>query len=154
MKILVLILICILFVEPCLNASKIDYTDIASFPQVAEKPYFPLSESGALRVKAEGFDAWSREHHAPYYGGYMTEVSFKDETYEEPTSYGGMGDSCIWTGVYLASQSLRYAVTNDPIAKQNIIRTVHALHHFLKVTGKKGFIARYWYNLPSKHSDI
>ena len=64
------------------------------------------------------------------------------------------GIAAYRTGVYLASQSLRYAVTNDPIAKQNIIRTVHALHHFLKVTGKKGFIARYWYNLPSKHSDI
>ena len=144
MKILVLILICLLFVEPFLNASKIDYSEIASFPQVAEKPYFPLSESGALRVKAEGFDAWSREHHVPYYGGFLTEVHFKDESYEEPTSYGSMGDSCIWTGVYLGSQSLRYAVTNDPIAKQNAIRTVHALHHFLKVTGTKGYIARYW----------
>lgn len=48
----------------------------------------------------------------------------------------------LWTAIYLASQSLRYAVTGDPQAQVNAGLAVAGLHHLTAVTGSSGLYGR------------
>ena len=50
--------------------------------------------------------------------------------------------SGLWTAMYLASQSYRYAVTGDPEAVENAATAVAGLHHLTAVTGKDGLYGR------------
>ncbi len=97
---------------------------------------------GPLAARARGYDTWHEAHHQPLYGA-TVEVRFTDDSLSEVLRYEGRGDSTIWTGTYLASQALRYSVTNDTQARANVLRIVETLHNHLKVTGRAGFIARY-----------
>ena len=97
---------------------------------------------GPLRLRADAYDAWHLANHQPHYGA-TVEVFFADESLAEPTRHGGAGDSTIWTGTYLGSQALRYAVTGEEQARQNVLRMADTLHHHLRATGKPGFIGRY-----------
>lgn len=117
---------------------------VAPWPQsnVEVADYDETLEPGPLRLKAEDYDAWHKLWHQPYYGS-TVEVLFTDDTRTDVEKYHGSGDSCIWTGTYLASQAFRYYVTGDPEAKENAIKMVHALDGHLHITGRPGFIARY-----------
>ena len=99
-------------------------------------------ETGPLRAKAEAHDRWVEKWHTPNYGSHL-HVRFTSAAREEVDTYHGHGDSCIWTGTYVASQALRYRVTWDPQARANVIRSIDALTRHLDVTGRDGFIARY-----------
>jgi hypothetical protein len=118
---------------------------VAPWPQsnVEPRDYDETPAAGLLRLKVQDYDAWHRAHHQPYYHG-SADVRFSDDSYTTPIAYGGWGDSCIWTGTYLGSQAMRYWVTGDAVAKENAINAAHALDGFLHVTGRTGFIARYW----------
>ncbi len=48
----------------------------------------------------------------------------------------------LWTAMYLASQSLRYAVTGDVVAQQNAGLAVQGLHDLTAVTGVSGLYGR------------
>lgn len=48
----------------------------------------------------------------------------------------------LWTSVYLAAEAFRYAVTRDPEARKNAIRSYEALELLETVTGIPGFPAR------------
>jgi len=48
----------------------------------------------------------------------------------------------LWTAIYLASQSLRYAVTGAPDAQENAAHAVAGLHHLTAVTGAPGLYGR------------
>lgn len=48
----------------------------------------------------------------------------------------------LWTSMYLASQALRYAVTQDPDAKANANKALSALELLNNVTGVTGLFAR------------
>ncbi len=100
-------------------------------------------ESGPLRQKADAYDQWNALYHHPYHGGQLA-VFFQDDSRTKLAGYSGAGDSCIWTGIYLGSQALRYGATGDPEAKKNILLNVAALDGYLHVTNTTGFIARYW----------
>lgn len=117
---------------------------VAPWPQsnVEVADYDETLEPGPLRLKAQAYDAWHKLWHQPYYGS-TVEVLFTDDSRTEVERYYGIGDSCIWTGTYLASQAFRYYVTRDPEAKANAIRAVQALDGHLHITGRPGFIARY-----------
>ena len=95
-----------------------------------------------LEQKAIEYDEWFQTWHTPHYGPAVN-VYFTDETYTEVQSWGGRGDSTIWTGTYLGAEAMRFAVTRDPQARANVIRTVQTLHGHLKVTGFTGYIARF-----------
>lgn len=97
---------------------------------------------GPLRAKAMGHDLWLEKWHTPNYGSHL-HVKFTTDERVEVDTYHGHGDSCIWTGTYVASQALRYRATGDPQARANVIRSIQALTRHLDVTGRDGFIARY-----------
>lgn len=48
----------------------------------------------------------------------------------------------LWTGMYLASQSFRYAVTGDPQAQANAAVAIAGLHDLTAVTGVPGLYGR------------
>ena len=98
---------------------------------------------GPLREKANMYDKWNAKFHQPYYGGQVWAV-FQDTTYTETINFAFWGDSCLWTGVYLGLQAIRYQVTKDQVAKENAIRAVRTVDQYLHVTGVHGYIARYW----------
>jgi len=118
---------------------------LAEWPQDIEedRTYDESVQAGSLREKAEGLDDWHQAHHQPVYGG-TVDVSFTDDTRTEVEGYSGLNDSCIWSGIYLGGQAMRYRVTSDQDALNNVLHTVSALHGYLKVNGTTGFISRYW----------
>ena len=48
----------------------------------------------------------------------------------------------LWTAIYLASQSFRWAVTHDTQALENARKAVEGLHHLAAVTGIPGLYGR------------
>jgi hypothetical protein len=67
-------------------------------------------------------------------------------------SYGNLGDGCFHTGIYLASQALRYAATRDPKAREQVLRSVSALELLMGVTGKPGLLARHFTPAGTEHA--
>lgn len=93
-----------------------------------------------LEDRALAHDDWADTYNVTPYGG-LGYVHFASPESYEIVSYS-LSDSTIWTGVYLAAESFRYAVTGDSEARENGIRTVEALDAHLKITQVPGFIAR------------
>lgn len=61
---------------------------------------------------------------------------FSSWTYEASDNDG------LWTSIYLAAESFRYAVTGDPEARQNAKKCYDALKRLEQLTGIMGFPAR------------
>lgn len=61
---------------------------------------------------------------------------------DQPFRYAGFGDVCDWTGVYLASQSLRYRVTKEKEAFQRVDQLLSGLETLHEITGVRGLFAR------------
>ena len=118
---------------------------LAIWPQgnVEVRNYDESPSAGTRRQKAEEYDDWHLAWHQPDHGSCI-HAFFTDDNYTEISGYHGLGDSTIWTGTYLGSQSLRYWVTGEAQAKQNAIDKVHTLSGHLHVTGRTGFISRFW----------
>ena len=98
------------------------------------------ASADVLEDRAYDHHDWANTYNINPLGGigyvYFTEPgSFDIQSYS-------FGDSTIWTGTYLAAEAFRYAVTGEQEAKDNAIRTVHALDAHLQITGVPGFIAR------------
>ena len=117
---------------------------VAPWPQNTVEPggFDETPAAGPLRLRAQAYDAWHPAWHQPYYGG-RAAVFFTDTTYTAVQEYRGWGDSTFFTGIYLASQAMRYHVTGDPEARDNAVRMASALSGHLHVTGTPGYIARY-----------
>ena len=63
----------------------------------------------------------------------------------ERTTAGGTeddNDGNLWTGAYCYSQALRYATTQDPRARDNMLRTARSLDIMLRVSGRGDDFAR------------
>lgn len=58
------------------------------------------------------------------------------------TSRDHLPSTGLWTGIYLASQSFRYAVTREPEAVDNARAAVRGLHDLTGVTGRPGLYGR------------
>lgn len=78
----------------------------------------------------------------PYYGTWQE--SFADPAFDsgEPVSYGGFGDSAIWTGHYLAAEAFRHAVTKDPAALANAHTVLDGITMLTEMKGIPGLLNR------------
>jgi len=123
---------------------------VAPWPQEAieSRDYDETGEAGLLREKAMAYDDWHLAWHQPDHGSCI-HAYFTDDTYTEVSGYHGHGDSTMWTGNYFGSQAFRYWVTGDEEARQNAINRVLTLSGHLHVTGRPGFISRFWDSLDS-----
>lgn len=63
----------------------------------------------------------------------------------ERTSAGGVedaNDGNLWTGAYCYAQALRYATTQEPDARDNMLRTARALDTMMRISGRGDEFAR------------
>lgn len=80
-----------------------------------------------------------RARHLPY--GMVLDPIFASPSSGEIVNYTRCGDSAIWTGHYLAAESFRYAVTQDPEALAEILGLLEGIRALVQVTGP-GLLAR------------
>jgi len=97
--------------------------------------------TGELHNRARVYTKWLRERLLPVGGvmrGYFTDASF-----DQVHTYAGTRDSPIWTGVYLAAESMRFAQTQSTDAREQMEKTIRVLHRWWRVSGDRGYLARY-----------
>ena len=78
-----------------------------------------------------------------YFGGVGNAVYSDPEYYNIVIYHGGMGDSAIWTGTYLAAEAKRLMATGSADARSSVIELVNTLHLWFNVTGAPGVLARW-----------
>ena len=100
-------------------------------------------QTGSLYDRFEEFQRWQHRDLMPFGG--VADVYYESESLEKVSSYDGVGDSAIWTGTYLASESIRYMVDGSVAARENIKNLVETLHLFFNVAGTPGLLSRYAY---------
>ncbi len=103
-------------------------------------PHYPFHPY--LHWKALTYDEGLRLNHTTGLGG-VTDVLYTDETRTEMLSTKGAGDSTDWTTFYMVSQCLRYRITGDAIALEEVERIAWYLHLVHTVTQHPGYLARY-----------
>jgi len=91
-----------------------------------------------LAEKAAYLDALLPVQHLP--DGLLRTVTLDDAGQVE--AYHNLPSTGLWTAIYLASQSLRYAVTGEAEAQENAGRAAEGLHHLTAVTGVPGLYGR------------
>jgi hypothetical protein len=74
--------------------------------------------------------------------GYVTSIHLRAPGALEGASQEVSDNDGLWTGLYIASQSFRYAVTKSPEAKAQAWRSTQALLRLESITGIPGFPAR------------
>jgi hypothetical protein len=92
----------------------------------------------ALPVRADEQDALAiskniQQRHQ--LNGLIIDPVFAAPDSEEIVGYGRAGDSAIWTGHYLAAESLRYRATRSPEALANVKNALDGIRLLLDVTG-------------------
>ena len=100
-------------------------------------------QTNILYDRYEEFQRWQHSDLMPFGG--VADAHYKTEEHKEIERYDGVGDSAIWTGTYLAAESIRYMVDGSVAAKQNVIDLVNTLHLFFNVAGSPGLLSRYAY---------
>ena len=95
-----------------------------------------------LHAKAQNYCDYVQQWASLSLGG-VSEQEFHDDPPTRLKQLRGTGDSCIWTGMYLASQALRYMATGDEEARAEVLRIAAYLHIVKEITDTPGYIARY-----------
>jgi hypothetical protein len=118
---------------------------VFALPAVAEEP------DPVLHAKALGYADYIHDWASNGFGpsgewdsiGGVCEQEYTDDTLTELYRLRGSGDSTIWTGMYLASQALRYMATQEPAARDEVLRMAAYAHHVKAVTQTPGYVARF-----------
>lgn len=93
-----------------------------------------------LEEKADAYDQAVQQHHIR--DGYVTIRLMEEEGNLESGRVEKSDNDGLWTAMYVAAQSYRYAVTGDEDAMKLARRSVQAMLFLTRVTGLKGFTAR------------
>jgi len=92
-----------------------------------------------LNEKAKGFDLDMQKYRLNDFG-MVTYAWFNTEDKVIGSVYDY--DSCLWTGMYVASQAMRYQVTKEPVAIENMKRSLRGMFILLNITDDKKQFAR------------
>jgi len=104
-------------------------------------PTCPRVSSGkSLAEKADYFDRVARERHLIADG--LLRTVYLDPDLETVRFSYHVPNTILWSGMYLASQALRYTVTGETQAVENARIVVEALGHLTGVTGVSGLYGR------------
>ena len=105
---------------------------------------YPTCESitaeKTLAEKAVYFDKVAREQHIT--GDGLMRNIYLTEDLQAVDHYEHAENVILWSGIYIASQALRYRVTGDAEALENTRIVVEALGYLTAVTGSRGLYAR------------
>jgi hypothetical protein len=83
------------------------------------------------------------QKYALAFGGVGDPLFADPPTYSRRIGLGGMGDSALWTGTYLAAEALRLMATGAPDARAHVISLVDTLHLWFNVSPSPGVLARF-----------
>jgi len=124
--------------------SEADDDDVADDDADDTAPPWPTCErietDVSLAEKAAYFDEVAASRHLLADGLLRTVYLTKDLSGVEFSYH--VPNTVLWSGMYLASQAFRYAVTGDERAQQNARVVVTALRHLTDVTGVAGLYGR------------
>jgi hypothetical protein len=95
-----------------------------------------------LKDKAQKYTDFLIRWHSTGLGG-VSDIVFTDSARTQILRTSGSGDSTDWTAMYLVTQSVRYILTKEPQARQEVLRIAYYLHVVKDITGDPGYIARY-----------
>ncbi len=95
-----------------------------------------------LHDKAYEYQDWLMLWHSGGLGG-VSDILFTDQSRTEIYRTWGAGDSTDWTATYLVSQAIRYIITGEQEARDEVVRIAHYLHIVHDITGDPGYLARY-----------
>jgi hypothetical protein len=129
------------FLEDCMLATRLGLL-FGMICLVVSGAAFAEPVDPDLQQKADLYQVNLNANHRPGLGAVLT-VEYADDARTTPACYHYQGDSTIWTGMYLGSQSIRYFVTQDPDAKAQIIDTVRYLHDAMLITQTPGYLSRF-----------
>ena len=104
-----------------------------------------------MHDRARAYEMWLRRD-GLYFGGVSNAIYSDPPAYSNVVFHGGMGDSSIWTGTYLAAESLRLLATGSADARRQVIKLVNTLHLWFNVSGDPGVLAR-WVAPAGQSSD-
>ena len=96
-----------------------------------------------LQAKADDYQDYIDTWVITPLGALTGAVTFTDASRSEISCLNYQGDSMIWSGEYLGSQALRYRITGDEGARQNIIDMVQYMQSAHDITGTPGYIGRF-----------
>ena len=96
----------------------------------------------SMHDRARAYEMWLRRD-GLYFGGVGNAIYSDPPSYTNVIMHGGMGDSAIWTGTYLAAESLRLMATGSADARRQVERLVQTLHLWFNVSGDPGVLARW-----------
>jgi hypothetical protein len=109
-----------------------------------EAPEWPAMTPEQAKALFEKSEQQLTDHQAyclPH--GLSVDVFWTDHTRTKPLRYETIGDSACWAGHYLAAIALRYKVTQDPKALQDVKNVLEKFDLLTRVSGRVGYIARY-----------
>ena len=89
--------------------------------------------SSGCQTDALAIDANIQARHVPF--GTILDPIFASPASNDVVGYTRCGDSAIWTGHYLAAESIRYKLTADPLALANAQRALAGIQSLVDVTG-------------------
>lgn len=93
----------------------------------------------SLSEKQKGFESNTQEYHVNEAG--MVSPAFFDEN-GQFLRFEPEGDAALWTGMYVASQAMRFKVTEDKQALRNLQRSLTGMLNLIDVTGDPKEFAR------------
>ncbi|HUU01495.1 MAG TPA: hypothetical protein VM425_08660 [Myxococcota bacterium] len=99
-----------------------------------------ISATVSLAAKAAYFDKVSRERHLAG-DGLLRNINLS-ENLESVENWHHVENTILWSGMYIASQAFRYAVTRESVAQENAKTVVAALRQLTDVTGVRGLYGR------------
>ncbi len=99
-----------------------------------------ITSDRSLADKAAYFDRVAREQHLA--GDGLLRNIYLGEDLLSIERFNHAENTILWSGIYLASQAFRYAVTGEAEAQQNARTVVDGLHELTLVTGVSGLYGR------------
>lgn len=105
------------------------------------------SQPGPLHAKALGFEQVMQAQHLPH--GQVQDVFFDPNGNVYRT--GHAPSRCLWTGVYAATQAMRYQATGDAQALASMEAACWTLHDLATISGYPGAIVRGYDDAAIEH---
>ena len=93
-----------------------------------------------LEQKAEHYEELTDARHKRY--GFVTNCGLRDPFDLKAYRHDISDNDGLWTAMYVAAESFRYAVTGEEAAKEKASESLHAILELEKKTGIPGFPAR------------
>lgn len=90
--------------------------------------------------KAQGFEKNARENHINDAGMYVSQRV--DKNTHQALGELPEGDATLWTGMYVGSQAMRYLLTQDKEALENVMKSTRAMFILIDITGDPKEFAR------------